>query len=130
MVEPERDSIKKMEPRPIEGLGWCFGLLSSEKDRGREDTLEALYETPVMKAIFRKLEEFEDFSGAVEADGPTLLFHNERGDPYGNETILTERDGRFIMHLPQLRLGILCLFGVYSSGAPGLGVSVRPTHSV
>jgi hypothetical protein len=33
------------------------------------------------------------------------------------------------MHLPQWRLGILCLFGFYSTCAPCLGVSVRPTHS-
>lgn len=90
MVVPELGAIKKMESRPIENWGRCFCFLSSEEDGGREDTLEALHETPVVKAVFRKLEEFEDFSGALETDSAALLLHGERSDPDGNETILTE----------------------------------------
>jgi hypothetical protein len=29
----------------------------------------------------------------------TFLLHGKRGNPNGNETILPEGDGRFIMHL-------------------------------
>ena len=90
VVEPKLGAIKKMEPCPIEDLGWHFCFLSSEENGGREDALEPLHETSVMKAVFGKLEEIEDFSGAVEADGGTLLFRGKRGDPYGNETVLTE----------------------------------------
>jgi len=91
MVVPKLGAIKKMESRPIEDWGHGFCFLSSEQDGGSKDPLKAVDETPVVKAVFRKLEEFEDFGGALEMDGATLLFHGEGCDPDRNETILTER---------------------------------------
>jgi len=48
-----------------------------------------------------------------------------RPEPAAPETNLSGRDGDFIMHFLQLRLGMLCLFGFGLSCTPSRGASVR-----
>ena len=74
--------------------------------------LESLNNSPVVSAIGGEPEKFEHLKGSFEVDDPAFLLHGESGYPNGDQSILAKGDGRFIMHLPQWRVGILCLFGV------------------
>ena len=101
-----------MKTRPVNqaAAGWL--PVGTEEDGRGEYTLKCLHHAPVITTIFGELEEFEYLSGAVETDGPTFLSERERRHPDRDEAILAKGDGRFIMHLPQWCVGILCLFGV------------------
>ena len=104
-------------------------ILGAKKYSGAKNAVESFDDPPVMTAIFGKVKELEEFRGRLELYHPVLLADRQRRNPNWNEPVMAVRDGRFIMHLPQYRLGILCLFGVYLSCAPGFGVSVRLTPS-
>jgi hypothetical protein len=52
-------TIEKVESRPVQDE-LCFGLVAaSEKDGGREDTLETLHDPVVPLTIFEEAEEVE-----------------------------------------------------------------------
>jgi hypothetical protein len=127
--KPKMEAIKKMKTRRINQRISVGVILGAEEDGRREDSLKSLNNSPIMATIGSEAEEIEHLKGSFKVDGAAFLLDGESGYPNGDQAILAEGDGRFIMHLPQYRLGILCLFGVYLSCAPGLGVSVRLTHS-
>jgi hypothetical protein len=89
-IEPKLDTIKKMNPRPVENPRRGLCSLDPEKDASREDALEALHEASVMETILRQLQEFEHLGGAFEANRAASLFHRERGNPDGDEAVLTK----------------------------------------
>ena len=127
--KPKVDAIKKMKTRGIHQRISIGLILGAEEDGRCEDSLKALNNSPIMATVGSEAEEIEHLKGSFKVDGAAFLLDGESGYPNGDQAILTVGDGRFIMHLPQYRLGILCLFGVYLSCAPGFGVSVRLTPS-
>jgi len=90
--EPKLHPIEEMEARPVnEGIPVRL-ILGPEEDGGRKDALESLYKAAVVAAILGEAKEIEQLGSALEANLATLLLDGERGDPNGNETILTERE--------------------------------------
>jgi hypothetical protein len=129
MVKPKSEVIEEMETPPIDKAVSPWLIFGSEENGRGKDALKALHDPAVMTAILGQAEEIKHLGRTVEVDGAAPLLYRQGGNPNGDQAILPKRDGRFIMHLPQYRLGILCLFGVYLSCAPGFGVSVRLTQS-
>ena len=82
--------IKKMKPCRIENPRRSFCSLGTEKNASREDALEPVHEPPVMETVLWQLQEFKHLGSAFEANGAAFLFHRERGNPYGDETVLAE----------------------------------------
>ena len=121
--------IRKVETRPV-GEGVSTGLIiCAEEDGGCEDSLECLDDSAIVATVLGQMEKVEHLSGALKSNRTAPLLHGEGRYPNWDEPVLAKWDGRFIMHLPQWRLGILCLLGVYLSCARGFGVSVRLTQS-
>ena len=93
--------VQEVKPREVDELGAARRLLCTEEDRGSEDSLETLDQAPVVRAILGEAKEVEQSGGRIEVNRSALLLQSESGDPDGNQTVLAEGDGRFIMHLPQ-----------------------------
>jgi len=101
IVEPESHAIKEVKTRKVDELGAAWPLVGSEKDCSGKNPFKACNQATVVGAVFGQAKEIEQLSSRVKVDGSALLFEGECSDPYGDEPVLTERDGRFIMHLPQ-----------------------------
>jgi tRNA-binding EMAP/Myf-like protein len=110
--KPKVDAIKKMKTRGIHQQISIGMILGAEEDGCCEDSLKALNNSPVMATVGSEAEEIEHLKGGLKVDGAAFLLDGESGYPNGDQPILAEGDGRFIMHLPQWRLAILCFFVV------------------
>ena len=76
-------------------------ILGAEEDGRCEDSLKALNNSPIMATVGSEAEEIEHLKGSFKVDGAAFLLDGESGYPNGDQAILAEGDGRFIMHLPQ-----------------------------
>ncbi len=129
LVIPKVKVVKKKKSGPVEDQ-FTRGLVAGSKKRhSGKDSLESLHDAAIPLAVFEEVKTVEHLGGSAKSHNPAALAEGKGRNPDGDQAVLSIRDGRFVMHLPQWRLGILCLFGVYLSGAPGLGVAVRPTQS-
>ena len=99
--KPKVDAIKKMKTRGIHQQISIRMILGAEEDGRCEDSLKALNNSPIMATVGSEAEEIEHLKGSLKVDGAALLLHGESGHPDGNQPILAEGDGRFIMHLSQ-----------------------------
>jgi hypothetical protein len=93
--------IEEMETPPIDKTVSPWLIFGSEENGRGKDALKALHDPAVMTAILGQAEEIKHLGRTVEVDGAAPLFYRQGGNPNGDEAILTKRDGRFIMHLPQ-----------------------------
>ena len=99
--EPELQVIEEMEAAPIEEWSGVRMIFGSEENGCAEEPLEAIHEAAVVWAVFGKMEKVKHLGGRIEMELAGFLAQGERGHPDGDEAVLAERDGRFIMHLPQ-----------------------------
>jgi hypothetical protein len=99
--KPEVNAIKKMKTRGINQPISIRIILGAEEDRCCEDSLETLNDSPIMATVGSESEEIEHLKGSIKVDDATFLLHGESGYPDGNQPILAEGDGPFIMHLLQ-----------------------------
>jgi hypothetical protein len=90
-VEPELQAIKEMEAGPVEERSGSRVIFGSEENGGTEEPLEALHEAAVVGAVFGKMEKVEHLGGRIEMKLAGFLPQGERGDPDGNEAVLSER---------------------------------------
>jgi hypothetical protein len=95
------DAIEKMEARRINERVGIGTILRPEEDRRCEDSLKALNHSLIMATVGSEPEEIEHLKGSFKVDGAAFLLDGESGYPNGDQAILAEGDGRFIMHLPQ-----------------------------
>ena len=101
VVEPEMELIERVEARWVGEVVSIRLIVCTEEDSGREDSLECLRDSAIVAPVLRQVKEVEHLSGTFKANCTALLLYGERGYPDGNESVLTEGDGRFIMHPPQ-----------------------------
>jgi hypothetical protein len=90
-VEPKLNPIEEVETGPVGDMVSARLVFGAEEDGGGKDPPESLHDAAVVTAVLGQAEEIQDLSRALEADGTGLLLHGERGDPDGNEAVLTER---------------------------------------
>jgi hypothetical protein len=98
--KPKVEAIKKMKTRGINQRIGVGVILGSEEDGRCEDSLKALNHSPIMATVGSEPEEIEHLKGSVKVDGAAFLLDGESGYPNGDQAILAEGDGRFIMHPP------------------------------
>ena len=99
--KPEVNAIKKMKAQGINQRIRIRIILGAEEDGGCEDSLETLNDSPVVSPVGSEAEEIEHLKGSFKVDDAAFLLDGESGYPNGDQAILAEGDGRFIMHLPQ-----------------------------
>ena len=99
--KPKVDAIKKMKTRGIDHRIRIGVNLGAEEEGRCEDSLKALNHSPVMTTIGSKTKEIEHLDGSIKADDTAFLLDSQGGHPYGDQAVLPEGDGPFIMHLPQ-----------------------------
>ena len=95
------EMIKKVKTRRINQAIRIGVIVGSEEDRGCEDSLEALNHSSIMTTIGSKTKEIEHLEGSIKADDSAFLLDGQSGYPNGDQSVLAEGDGRFIMHSPQ-----------------------------
>jgi len=100
-IEPELHAIEKVKSTPVNHAVAGRLVLGAEENSSRKDSLEALNDSPIMIAVRGQVEEIEHLRSSAKSDGAALLAERQRGDPDGDQAILAERNGRFIMHPPQ-----------------------------
>ena len=100
-TKPEVNAIKKMKTRGVNQRISIGVILGAEEDSRCEDSLKALDNSPIMATIGSEAEEIEHLKGSFKVDGAAFLLDGESGYPNGDQAILAEGDGPFIMHLLQ-----------------------------
>jgi hypothetical protein len=73
LVEPKVNIVKEVEARPIDQARAGRLIFGTEKDRGRENTLDTLSHPLVIAAILGQPEEFQNLGGASEMDSSAFL---------------------------------------------------------
>ena len=94
------NAIKKMKPRGIHQQISIRMILGAEGDGRCEDSLKALNNSPIVTTVGSEPEEIEHLKGSFKVDGAAFLLQSEGRNPNGDQAILAEGDGRFIMHPP------------------------------
>jgi hypothetical protein len=100
-TEPESHPIEEVKTGEVNDSGAVWPFVCSKKDGGREDPLKASDQAAIVRAVFGQVKEVEDLRSRPKPNYASLLSHRKGGDPDGDQTVLTEGDGPFIMHLPQ-----------------------------
>lgn len=89
-VEPEFHSIKELKAREVNERGTVDMVSGTKEDSRREDSLEALDNTAVMRSVLRQVEELKNLSGAGKMYLAAFLPDGESGNPDGNKAVLAE----------------------------------------
>jgi hypothetical protein len=76
---------------------WVGVVLSPEEDRGCEDAMKTLDDSPVMAAVLGQPEKVKHLGGAIETHDPASLFYGESRYPNGNEPVLAKGQAKFRM---------------------------------
>jgi hypothetical protein len=83
--------IEEMKSGPVEYPIFAVLIVSSEENRGSEETLETGDNTSVMRPIERQIEKSKHLSRAFKSNDSALLLDGESRDPDRDEAVLAIR---------------------------------------
>lgn len=89
-VKPKSHAVEKVKPSPVDHCSRLGLLLTSKKDRGAEDVLEAIDKAAIVRAVFGKAKEIKHLSRGVKMNLPGFLPDGERSNPDGDQAVLAE----------------------------------------
>ena len=90
-IAPETEAVEEVESAIIpDRLPRFSSFICSEEHRAGKDPFKAVYQTPVVRPIFRQIEVLENLGGRTKDNGSALLFDCQRRDPDRNKPILSK----------------------------------------
>lgn len=90
-VVPDLSFSQKVEPRLVDDPRRVPNAIGSEENRRAEDPLERPDQPPILLSAVRESEHFEHRRRRLEPDRLTRLPNCKRGQKYGYQPILAER---------------------------------------